>query len=377
MNRILSIMAIVGLLTIETTTACSNGSQTSSVPTSSAASTSTAVEDMNIMSFLVSAGDAVELKRKGWADYIPVAFGTRLRWGDLVRVKDKAQVSIVCADLSIQSLTAGYLGGLPCPKAAPVLLWKESPLLNPRGSALPLYPIVLSPRATVLSDPHPLLRWSPAASGIVTYTVTVRGQGLKWYTQTLQTTIRYPTDAPLLRSGGDGYTLVVEANGHSSDEEGNIFRGFTLLDDAGIKEIRNYEQRIIGLGVSDAARRYLMAQMYTSHALRADAIAILETLASEVNTPAIWNALADQYLAVGLYDPAANAYKTAQTCAELTRDILSYAQAELGLGQSYRGMNDTATARLHAQRSYELFQSLNDEVGIAQSEKLLRELEAP
>ena len=93
-----------------------------------------------------------------------------------------------------------------------------------------------------------------------------------------------------------------------------------------------------------------------------DAIIALEALAPEANTPAVWNALADQYSAVGLFDQAAGTYATALVLAESTRDRLSQAQAELGCAQAYQGLNDPATALLHVQEALGLFQSLGDSI---------------
>jgi hypothetical protein len=374
MNRVL-FAAVLGPLVLLTITACAVVSQTSE-PTFPAVFTSEIARDSNGMNFLVDVEGVVELKRQGWTDYIPVTFGTRLEWGDIVRVSDTASAVLACADLSIQPLMAGYFGGLPCPRTVPVLIRQEAPILNPRSSALPVYPLVLSPRATALIDPHPLLRWSPV-TGIVTYTVVVRGRGLNWQTRTQQTEIEYPADAPPLQPGGDGYVLVIDANDHSSEEEGSVFRGFILLEDDTVRRIRDHEQRIARLSASDTAHRYLTAQMYATHDLHADAIITLETLASDVNAPVVWNALADQYSIVGLYDQASNAYTAAQALAELKGDTLAYAQAELGLGHAYWGLNDAETALSHTQRALELFQSLNDGAGMAQSEGFLKQLRAP
>jgi len=328
------------------------------------------------MNFLVDVEGIVELKRQGWTDYVPVTFGTCLQWGDLVRVGSTAPAVIVCADLSVQPLTSGYFGGLPCPHTTPVLVREEVPILSPRSSALPLYPLILSPRATALLDPHPLFRWSPVTD-VVTYTVTVRGRGLSWQIQTQQTEIQYPTSAPSLQADSDGYVLVVEANDHSSEDEGGAFRGFTLLNDAAVQQVRNYERQIANLGASDAAHRYLTAQMYASYGLRADAIVELEKLVPEIGTPAVWNELAEQYLTVGLYDQAADSYAAALSLAESAGDLLSQAQAELGFARAYRGLNDVARALPHTKRSLELFQSLGDEVGLTCSSELLKELGTP
>ncbi|MBN2007014.1 MAG: tetratricopeptide repeat protein [Anaerolineae bacterium] len=329
------------------------------------------------LNFLVDTTGEVKLKRQGWSDYTPVTFGTPLEWGDLVQVSDTATAAIACADLSVETLRPGYLGGLPCAQTQPVLIRAEAPVLTPRSGALPLYPAILSPRATFLLDPYPRLKWSPVTTQVVTYTVTVRGYALNWQAYTQQTELVYPTDAPALQPGGDGYVLVVEANGHSSEEEGNVFRGFTLLGADQVAQIQHYAQQIAALNLSDAGRRYVTAQMYASQGLRAAATTDLEALVQSTPSPAAWNALANQYLAVGLYGNAAAAYETAQQSAVTHGDALAQAYALWGLGQAYHSLNAVTAARGYAQQALAAFQSLNDAAGIRLSETLLAELGNP
>ncbi len=74
-------------------------------------------------------GDAA-LKRQGWRDFAPVAFGAVFRRGDLVRVGDGGRALVACADLNLAELTGGVKGN-PCPAGGPAPLVFEGALVSP------------------------------------------------------------------------------------------------------------------------------------------------------------------------------------------------------------------------------------------------------
>ncbi len=74
-------------------------------------------------------GDAA-LKRQGWQDYAPAAFGAAVRRGDLVKVGGAGRAVVACSDLSLEELSGG-VKGYPCPSA------QETPLVFEGALVLP------------------------------------------------------------------------------------------------------------------------------------------------------------------------------------------------------------------------------------------------
>ena len=137
---------------------------------------------------------------------------------------------------------------------------------------------MLSPRKTRILSSHPLLRWS-AVPGAGVYKVSVRGPNLTWSADVTGTSeIAYPDGAPALQPGVT-YKLSVAAGNRSSDEESAAGLGFTLLKPDEAQAVKDGEARIRALGLSDAATRLLLANLYAGQGLTAEATNQLENVA--------------------------------------------------------------------------------------------------
>jgi hypothetical protein len=313
-------------------------------------------------------------KRPGWKEYVPLSFGTALSRGDLLQAEPNSEGVIVCADLSVTSLAAGYLGGLPCPEDLPILTRGESLVVAPRRDlATPsAVPYLLSPRRTFIRTGSPLIRWAATDAGTTSYAVRLWGGDLEWETTTETTEVRYPKDAPPLRPGTAYQITVTDSSGRSSDSErATMDLSFALLAPEETAQIEALVAQVQGLGLGERATRLLEAEVYAAHQLRADAIAILEDLSVEGNVPSVHQRLGGLYLEMGLYTEAEAAYEEALAGYRSMGDRAGEASALMGMGIARQGDRDESTARDNLAQARDLYSSLGDVEGAGRANEAL------
>jgi hypothetical protein len=315
----------------------------------------------------------VDVKRKGRSKYEPVRIGTSLRRGDLLRVEASSRATVVCADLTKRDVTSGF-SGVPCPASRQTTLKLPTGLIKPLRSYESLsFPIIVSPRRTKLLDPHPRLRWTPVA-GATTYKVIVRGPNLEWMAVSSKTEIVYPENAPDLKAGND-YRLIVEANGRSSREESIPGLGFTVLPGGEAKEVRREAQKIREMGLPDAPTRLLIAHLYASFDLNAEAIEELEKLPKTLSEPSPVRLLGDLYLAVGLNRRAEERYLYAVDLSEKANDEEGQASAHFALGRIYQeALGNKSAANMHLTAALQSYKKLGDQQKAEDIEERLEKL---
>lgn len=329
---------------------------------------------------LVEVRGSLNYKHPGWKDYLPLSFGTTLERGYLLRAKSDAQGLVVCADLSLWTVPPDYDGGLDCPQDTPILMRGESQMVEPRRGATQMgsIPYVLSPRHTFIQTDHPLLRWHPSTTGTVTYAVQVWGGALDWRTEITTTELLYPDNAPPLKPGVPYYLTVVDASDRSSKKEQTALDlSFNLLSPEKRETVRSLEEQAWGLSLDERGTRFLLAEIYASHYLIADAIALLEELAvQEENTPTVYRRLGDLYREVGLYSEAKGAYESALAGYCALGDRAGEASALVGLGLAHRGDRDDLTARYYLEKAMSTCQVIGDDKCTAQVQAMLDKQEA-
>jgi hypothetical protein len=281
----------------------------------------------------------VLLKRAAWSDYHPTAFGTVLERGDLLKLSAGAQARVLCDNLTIWPVPGGAPAGLNtgCPQLPEPPLVRDSAKVGHTRSPNPLVPYIISPRATKLLDNTPTLRWND--SGAASHTVVVRGGDLEWRQENVtQTELAYPGE-PSLKLGVD-YKLVVEdSSGRTSEGPGGL--GFSLLEETEAERVRADAERIAGLGLSDEAEVFALAQLYAGHGLIAEAIEILEGLVEGGSQQAAAHqSLADLYAQIGLVYLAESRYLEAVELAEAGGNVEGLAAIQASLGEVYVGLNN-------------------------------------
>ncbi len=311
----------------------------------------------NSLNLVVAVQGHARVKRKGWSDYAPALLGTPLRRGDLLKVEGDSQAKVVCAGLTIYDAAKG-IGGVPCPAVPPILQVRGELAGATRGvrTASPL--VVIAPRKTKLLMPYPLLRWTPLA-GATQYAIELRGDSSSWKSSSSKTELRYPPDAPKLNDK-ESYKLIVSAGGHSSQEEDEPGLGFKLLPTRESKMVGEEEKRIRNLGLDDTAKRFLIAQLYASHGLNAEAIEQLEGWSNNLQEPAPMRLLAELYEAVGLTRFAEKSYLTALRLSEKASDKEGQVLTHQALGRVYNALGSKPSAIQHLSSTLKLLNELGD-----------------
>jgi tetratricopeptide (TPR) repeat protein len=154
------------------------------------------------------------------------------------------------------------------------------------------------------------------------------------------------------------YLLVVETdNGKSSKDEGLPGLGFNLLPEEEAQHVRADAMTIQRLNLPEGASTFALAQLYSSHGLYAEAIEMLEELATANSRAAsVYRALGELYQQVGLLAFAESHHSRALEVAETFGDVESIAASQAGLGEVYMAFgNKTEAIRwfTHAQTAYE------------------------
>lgn len=313
----------------------------------------------------------LRVKREGWTEYAPALFGTVLRRGDLLRLEDGDQATVVCADLTPVPIQPGVTG-VPCEAARPILLYKESPINIPRDIPPGEFPMIIAPRNTKLLTTHPMLRWTPVR-GVITYQVSIRD----WSTTVISATqVAYPADAPPLATG-ETYKMVVRAGGRNSDEETTLGLGFALLNPDEAQAVREAERRIGALGLDAPAVDFLMAHLYAAQGLNAEAIEQLEALSTTPREPAVARLLGDIYLQIGLSSLAEGQYQQAAQLSEQVGDLEGQALAYHALGRIYEALGSRIDAAQQYGRAMELYRKLGAKQMVEQLLTPLAELKEP
>jgi len=331
--------------------------------------------DEGSMHLAVSVEGQVVVKRKGWTSYAPVVFGTYLQPGDLLRIEENSRARIVCSDLTLHDVPAG-MTGVPCEKSRPLLKRPGGSIIHTPRSSPPTgsFPQVLSPRRTKLLSATPMLHWTPVA-GVAGYRVIVRGGGFTWgeYIQSLTTEIAYPDSAPRLKPGID-YKLIVETSNRSSYEPG-FDLGFSILDPKDSQRALQEEKQIEKLGLPDGPTQFLIAHLYASYGLRAEAIEKLESVSEKFKAAAVASLLGDLYASTGLIRQSEVSYLNAVELAQNENDEIGSMLAHLALARIYQQeLGNTKAAIAHFDSALALANMLGDNLTAAKAGGSLAEL---
>ena len=330
--------------------------------------------DDRSMHLVVSVEGRVAVKHKGWSNYAPAVFGTDLRAGDLLKIDENSRAMIVCSDLTLRDIRTGVMG-VPCNSSRLVLQRPGGSIINatrswPTGA---VFPQILSPRKTRLLSSQPVLRWTPIA-GASRYKVTVRGGGDSW-TEIVHssTEITYPAEAPKLRTGID-YKLIVEADDRSSYEPGPDL-GFSIVKAEDRKRVLQEEKQIENLGLPDGPTQFLIARLYASYGLRAEAIEKLERTLPKFRAAAVAELLGDLYASIGLVRQSESNDLNAIELAKIENDEVGLMFAHLALGRIYKqGLSNPKAAIVHFDAALALANELGDNLTAAEAGESLAEL---
>ncbi len=311
------------------------------------------------VNLLVAVEGRVEIKREGWKEYVPVAFGTLVRSTDLLNAEGNA--TLLCADLNLKAATGK--GRQPCPTEAGWLEYEGSRFDSGQRGSGPSVPYILYPRNTLVLESRPLLRWND--TGASSYTVSIERDGKEIWSQSdvVGNTIRYPDDEPALQPGAD-YSLTVQENttgGHSSTEDKAKGLNFRLLRSSEAALVEERRDEIMALELPDESVRHLVLAVYyagleleNERRLWGDAWLLFESVDQTQRAPAVQLLLGDVCVAIKLPDEANAAYQAALESAKALGDLESQAAAYAGLWRVW-GYAE------YLEQALELYERLGDE----------------
>ncbi|SRR6266566_1523895 len=324
----------------------------------------------------------VSVKRKGWTNYAPVVFGTSLRIGDLLHLDESSRAKVVCSDLTLRDISPGIVG-VPCEGTKPVLRRPDGSMINATrsGPSDGSFPVVLSPRMTKLLSPCPVLRWTPL-KGTTNYQVIMRGidgRGINFYWSRVSsgTEITYPDGAPALVAGVD-YKLIVETSGpnsRSSSDEPGLGLGFSVLGSKERKTVLEEEKQIENLGLPAGPTQFLIAHLYATHDLNAEAIRRLEGISNTFKVAAVARLLGDLYMNIGLPRQAETNYLNSLDLSKDGKDEEGQMLVHLALARIYGPLlGNVKLAGEHLDASLALANKLGDDYIIGEVGKRSTEL---
>lgn len=269
--------------------------------------------------YLLDIKGDVSLKRNGWKNFSKIEGFSAVRAGDLVRMEKNSSLTIVCEDFTktVKQVSSSIFGVSNYCDASSASAQidptseVDPELLRARGSQAKI-PYIISPRATYVRDYNFNISWNGIGDDI-SYDVDVFDINNEkiWSDNNLHNN-SVAFDGEKLLSPGTSYSIVVSAsNNKSSLDEDLPGLQFKTLSLQMIKEIKEYEDTISRLDISNLGRKYLLVVIYERYGLNYEAINVLTDMNKFSKSPLILNLLGETYMRVFLVDEAETFYLTA------------------------------------------------------------------
>ena len=325
---------------------------------------------------IVAVDGQATLKRSHWQIENPLTFGTEVVVGDLIHLLgESAQVKVLCADLSLETLSGREFSSVGCSGEAPQLYYEGERLSRLRTSPQLNLPRVLSPRATELLTNRPTFVWQAVPNASYTARLKALPDDVVWEVQTEMNTLAYP-DKPALKPGVS-YVLEVAARvgdaTYSSDDEELPNLGFSLLDDAKARAVREQEKIIRALPLSEEARAFALAHLYASNGLYAEAILQLESINGTKESVDYLMGKLHETIRLPLH--AERYYRQSLQMAHESRDLQRQALSSLALGRLFDiQYNNVAQGAEFYENARENYKTLGDAARAESIERVLLEI---
>jgi hypothetical protein len=290
--------------------------------------------------------------------------GMLVRRGYLLILSATARAAVLCGDGKKRELAPGPQG---CPCAKPCtpevcgIRYDGSTIGATRGpdTDAGLFPVVISPRKTMLLNLRPTIRWAPIAGAKegATYTVTLYEEGMKviWTKEAVsETRLTYPDKEPSL-TPGQTYKVVVISNGLSSEQDHSPGLGFTTLTADQARALADEEIERKQLELPESQTRFLVSSLFAARELYSEAIEQMQDLYTTMKEPAVARMLGDLYATIGLSREAEKKYLEALSLTP-ANDLDGRGLTQQSLAQVYENLGrfDQAIARLRmARRAYQ------------------------
>jgi hypothetical protein len=307
---------------------------------------------------------ALKVKQGKRVSPINAVEGMLVRHGYLLTLSATARATLLCGDGKKRELAPGPQGcpcKRPCTPEVCGIRYDGSTIGATRGpdTDAGLFPVVISPRKTLLRNLRPTIRWAPIAGAkeSTAYNVTLYGDGMKviWTKEAASgTRLTYPEKEPSL-TPGQTYKVVVTAEGLSSQQDHSPGLGFTTLTADQTRALADEEIKRKQLALPETQTRFLVSSVFAARELYSEAIEQLQDLQTTMKEPAVARMLGDLYATIGLNREAEKRYlETLSLTPEDDLDGLGATEQNLAQVYENLGIYDRAIARLRkARKAYQ------------------------
>jgi hypothetical protein len=314
---------------------------------------------MGVNILIVNKGE-VKVKKENWKAFQKASSGSLLRPNDYLQMGSNASALLLCSNTKRWEPTAGkqfrVSEGCPRGTASRPRTVDLSQTRSPNG----LIPYVISPRNTDLLSDRPLLKWNPV-SGATRYQVQLEGGGLDWQTETKETQVLYGGQEPL-KSGVKYLLTVTTDKGVSSKQEVGANLMFGLMATEKAKVVEEEATNLKKQGLSPEAETLSLAYLYEGNNLKAEAIALLQSLSQQKSqNRVVYSLLGDLLLQTSLNQQAQQAYEQALALAQKSGDQEGEAEAQSGLGEASFGLGKKEEALSWLKKAQASYAVLGDE----------------
>ena len=306
---------------------------------------------------------ALTIKQGKHVNPINAVEGMPIRRGYVLTLTATARATVLCGDGKKRELAPGSQG---CPCARPCtpevcgIRYGGSTIGATRGPDTDdgEFPVVISPRKTMLLNLRPTIRWAAIAGAKETtsYQVTLYGDRGKvvWTKEAAsETKLTYPENEPSL-TRGQTYKVVVTSGSLSSEQDHSPGLGFTTLTADQARALAADEIKKHQLGLSESQTRFLISNLFAARGLYSEGIDTLEDLYTTIKEPAMAGMLGDLFAMTGLNREAEKRYLEVLSLTAAD-DFEGLGAMQRSLAQVYEnlGMFDRAISRFaEARRAY-------------------------
>jgi hypothetical protein len=171
------------------------------------------------------------------------------------------------------------------------------------------------------------------------------------------------------------YKLIIETGGRTSAAEPGPGLGFSILGATERDAVLKQEREIRNLGLADGPTQFVIAYLYATHGLKAEAIERLTSISHTLKVAAVSRLLADLYLETGISRSAEAFYLNSLTFSVAENDEEGEMLAHLALARIYGlAMGNRESATQHLEAALALAIRMGDDETVGQTKKQLAEL---
>lgn len=311
---------------------------------------------------------ALKVKQGKRVNPINAVEGMLVRRGYVLTLSATARATVICGNGKKRELAPGPQGcpcTEPCTPEVCGINYDGSTIGATRGpdTDAGLFPVVISPRKTMLLNLRPTIRWAPIAGAkeSTTYNVTLYGDGMRviWTKSVVsETRLTYPEKEPSLPRG-QIYKVVVTSDGLSSKQDHSPDLGFTTLTADQARALADEEIKRKQLGLPETQTRFLVSTLFAARELYSEAIEQLQDLYTIMKEPAVARTLGDLYATIGLNREAEKKYLETLSLTPAD-DLEGLGVTQRSLAQVYENLGSFEKAIARLQEARKAYQRLGN-----------------